>query len=116
MPPGAPSATMKTLSDIDAAISAFSNDVEQVESRIDLATIAGDSTYAHVIHETGSYYLSSNLVLTDRSGGIYIDASDVTIDLNGFEITKESLEGSYGINANWGSSRLYVKNGSIHFI
>lgn len=96
-PPGSPAPTMKTL--------------EQVEPRTDLATVAGDATYHHVITNAGSYYMSSNLEVTNSSG-IYITASGVTLDLNGFEISSASGSGGYGIH-NIGTPGVTVRNGTI---
>jgi hypothetical protein len=44
-PPGPPAVTMKTL--------------DQVEPRTDLATVAGDAAYHHIITAPGSYYLTA---------------------------------------------------------
>jgi len=98
-PPGTPSPTMKTL--------------EQVEPRTDLSTVAGDATYHHVISQSGSYYLSSNLAVTNTSG-IHINAVGVTLDLNGFEISRISGIGLYGIHIAGGMDRATVRNGTIH--
>ncbi len=74
-PPGAPSATMKTLDELDSAIAGVSNAVSAIqdEARIDLATIAGDGSNHHIITESGSYYLSENLAIT-KFYGIRISA------------------------------------------
>lgn len=111
-PPGAPAPTMKTLDELDAAIGGVSNAVEAVEARIDLATVAGNSTYQHQITQPGSYYLSSNLEVT-ASYGIIIWASGVTLDLNGFEISRVSGNGGDGIYISSGHDRITVRNGSI---
>lgn len=95
-PPGAPGATMKTL--------------DQVEPRIDLATVPGNSSYYHVITNAGSYYLSENLVVTN-SGGIAIYAPNVTLDLNGFTISLVSGSGTYGVLIE--GIQAIVRNGHI---
>ena len=71
-PPGTPAETMKTL--------------EQVEPRIDVATVVGNSSYHHVISQPGSYYLSENVGVT-KANGIMIESANVTLDLNGFNIS-----------------------------
>lgn len=80
-PPGAPAPTMKSL--------------DQVEPRTDLAETATGPTLpgepqpsaAYVIDESGSYYLSSNLLFSN-SICIEITASGVTLDLMGFTISR----------------------------
>jgi len=96
--PGVPAPTMKTL--------------EQVEPRIDLATVTGDATYHHVITNSGSYYLSDNLAVTNVSG-IYINAAGVTLDLNGFEISRTYTSGGSGILIGGSIDGATVRNGTI---
>jgi len=96
-PPGAPGVTMKTL--------------EQVEPRTDVATVAGDSTYHHVINQPGSYYLSGNLAVTNANG-IHITAAGVTLDLNGFRISRATGSGGYGVYST-GTPGVTVRNGTI---
>jgi parallel beta-helix repeat protein len=109
-PPGAPGATMKTLEEIDAAIAGVSNAVGAVEARIDLATVAGDGTYHHVINQSGSYYLSGNLGVT-KTSGISITAANVTLDLNGFTVSRSAGSGGTGIYIL--GDRATVRNGSV---
>src|SRR5210317_2053243 len=104
-PPGAPAPTMKTLDEIHSAVG-------QVEARIDLADVAGNASYHHVIDAPGSYYLSTNLTVS-LSGGIIINASGVTIDLNGYQISRLSGSGGYGIYIASDMDDLTVYNGSI---
>ncbi len=108
-PPGAPGATMKTLLEIDTAITGVSNAVEQVEARIDLATISGDAESHHLITAPGSYYLSGNLAVS-KSNGITISSSDVTLDLNGYTL---SAWGGYAIFVASGADRAIIQNGKI---
>ena len=58
-PPSAPGATMKTLTELDTAISDVNTATSQIqdEARIDLATVAGGGGYHHMITEPGSDYL-----------------------------------------------------------
>jgi len=98
-PPGAPAPTMKTL--------------DQIEPRIDVATLPGNSSYHHLISSPGSYYLSGNLEVT-KTSGIFINVPDVTLDLNGFKIyspTGSIGEGIriYGAQAD----RVTVRNGTL---
>src|SRR2546423_14067529 len=73
-PTGPPSPTMKTL--------------DQVEARtpVDALHTPGNATNAFTINQPGSYYLSSNLVVS-ANNGIAIGTNGVTLDLNGFTIS-----------------------------
>jgi hypothetical protein len=105
---------MKTLDEIDSSITQLSNSVEHIESRIDLETISGTSSCEHYIAESGSYYLTKNLMV-EKDYGIYVAAPNVTIDLNGFMIGRESGTGENGIY--FASDKFHGKiiNGSIRF-
>ena len=65
-PGGAPAPTMKTL--------------DQVEARTPIDSIP------FTITEGGSYYLTANLTGVPLADGITVNASDVTIDLNGYTL------------------------------
>jgi hypothetical protein len=54
---------------------------------IDQATIKADGGFPYKITKTGSYKLTSNLVVPAGVDGIDVLAPNVTIDLNGFSIT-----------------------------
>lgn len=103
-PPGPPAATMKTL--------------QQIEPRIDLqnapaaAVNTTDANYHYVINQAGSYYLSANLGVTKPSG-IRITATGVTLDLNGFEISRASGTGGTGVLIDFGANNCTVSNGSL---
>src|SRR3954454_1744353 len=88
-PPGAPAPTMKRL--------------DEVEPRTNLqaspAPAGVDTTnpnYEFVINQPGSYYLSANIAVT-KANGIQISAEGVTLDLNGFQISRASGSGGDGI-------------------
>ena len=76
-PPGPPAATMKTL--------------DQVEPRIPIDAVhtPGTASDEVVIIQPGSYYLTGNLAVT-KPNGIHVGTGCVTIDLNGFQITRGS--------------------------
>jgi hypothetical protein len=80
-PPGAPAPVMKSL--------------DQVEPRIPISvsTTPGDSNDSFIITNSGSYYLTTNLVATSAKNGIRIAADSVTIDLNGFDFNGAGLGG-----------------------
>src|SRR5882757_11552227 len=69
-PPGPPGPTMKTLT--------------QVEPRTLISSIP------YFITNSGSYYLTGDLIGTPGQAGIVISASGVSIDLTGFSIVGSS--------------------------
>src|SRR4051812_19540121 len=97
-PPGAPAPTMKTL--------------DQVEPRSDILKLPGDGPNKYVINQSGSYYLSGNLVGDAFRNGILVNASGVTIDLNGFTISGVPNAVS-GIFLGSGVNRIAIVNGTI---
>jgi parallel beta-helix repeat protein len=87
--------------------------LQQIEPRIDVATLSGSGPSLHQISSPGSYYLSENITITDPSGwGIYITAPDVTLDLNGFRIFSNSSS-TYGIFLHANAYNCTIKNGAI---
>src|SRR3954454_19252825 len=101
-PPGPPAPTMKKL--------------DEVEPRTNLqASIApagvdtGNADYHFIINQPGSYYLSANLLVT-KTNGIQINAEGVTLDLNGFQISKINPDGN-GIEISALGHRAAVRNG-----
>ncbi len=102
-PPGPPAPTMKTL--------------DQVEARtpIDAVHTPGDAASSFRITQPGSYYLTRNLTGVSGKNGIFVAASDVTIDLNGFTLAgvAGSLNG-IGRTATPGApENITVRNGSV---
>src|SRR2546423_14102987 len=104
-PPGAPGPTMKRL--------------DEVEPRTNLqatpAPAGVDTTnanYHFIINQPGSYYLSANLGVT-KTNGIQINVEGVTLDLNGFQISKPGTSLSNGIEIADTSHRASIRNGSI---
>jgi hypothetical protein len=109
-PPGAPAPTMKSL--------------DQVEPRtiVNAANTPGDAGDLFVITNSGSYYLTTNLVGVGAKNGVLISASHVTLDLNGFAIIGVSgssdgisVNGNNvairnGTVCNWGSEGVYAEN------
>ncbi len=84
-PPGAPGATMKTLT--------------QVEPRTPI------SSSPTSIRKSGSYYLTTNL-----TGGISISTNNVTLDLMGFSIIAAS---GNAVSLSSGCSGIVVRNGTL---
>src|SRR3954453_112353 len=101
-PPGAPSPTMKTL--------------DQVEPRTDLQRVVNplptDATNHIIISSPGSYYLSANLAVT-KTNGIHVTVAGVTIDLNGFKISRTAGSGGAGILIDETADGCTVRDGSL---
>jgi hypothetical protein len=94
-PPGAPTPTMKSL--------------DQIEARRPISSVP------FVINASGSYYLTKNLTSAGGSNAIIIQANNVTLDLNGFNLSSTENSGalgSYGIAIN-ATSGVAILNGSI---
>lgn len=102
-PPGPPAPSMKTL--------------DQVEARIPItaATAPGSSEAVHVISSPGSYYLTGNVQGVSGKDGILIESSDVTLDLNGYQLAgvAGSLNGISLSRSDTPLARLWLKNGTI---
>ena len=111
-PPGAPAPTMKTLDQIDTHI-----DVKG-EKRIDLqnapaaAVTTTDANYHFVITQPGSYYLSANLGVT-KPNGIHVTVAGVTVDLNGFQISRSTGSVGDGLTIDGAADHCTIKNGSV---
>ena len=73
----------------------------------------GDANHHFIISQPGSYYLTGNLAVT-RVNGMRVTVPGVTIDLNGFEISRSSGTGGDGINIQPAAHRCVVKNGSVN--
>lgn len=60
----------------------------EIEPRIAISqtNTPGDANHVFVINQAGSYYLTGNVAVGDGKSGIRINASHVTIDLNGHTI------------------------------
>ena len=101
IPAGPPAPMMKTL--------------DQLEPRIDVATLPGDAGNRFIISQPGSYYLSGNVtVSTTGVNGIAIRAGNVSLDLNGFAVVSTATDTGYGITT-LGSTvaNLAAHNGSV---
>jgi parallel beta-helix repeat protein len=103
-PPGGPiTSTYKTLTEVEPRIA------------VNATNTPGNVNTVYQISQPGSYYLTGNLTGVSGESGIYIAASDVTLDLNGF--TLQGVAGSaYGIQSavGGGLQRVTVRNGSVN--
>ncbi len=98
-PPGAPLASMRTLSEI--------------EPRTRLESLTGDSAALYVINTPGSYYISAgNVAGLNGKAAIAVNANGVSIDLNGFSLIGTGGS-TRGIEIRGASSNLAIRNGGI---
>ena len=95
-PPGAPAATGKSLTEI----------YNRTEMRTPISSLP------YTINVAGSYYLTNDLVGSGVTGGIHIDVTNVTLDLNGFTINGNATTAGSGITAS-GVSQVVVRNGHV---
>src|SRR5678816_1582998 len=91
-PPGAPAPTMKTL--------------DQVEPRTPISALP------FTISTSGSYYLTASLTAAANVNGITINASNVTLDLRGFEVTGTPGTAIFGIRVSVGRSNVVIRDGT----
>jgi parallel beta-helix repeat protein len=99
-PPAAPAPTMKTL--------------DQIEARIPISPPVSPATYPITISQSGSYYVTGNLsAATADTNVLFINAANVTVDLNGYTLTS-GAEGFSCIGTTDGSPHnIVVKNGNL---
>src|SRR5256714_6196867 len=103
-PPGPPAPTMKKLDELEPR-----TNLQATPAPAGVDT--SNPTYHFIINQPGSYYLSANILVT-KTNGIQINAEGVTLDLNGFQISRVSPDGN-GIEISGTSSRTTVRNGTI---
>jgi hypothetical protein len=99
-PPGAPAPTMKTLT--------------QIEPRTDVLTLSGNGNNQYLITQSGSYYLTTNIVGVASKNGISIQADDVTLDLNGFTLFGGVTNSQMGISVGGSHVALHIRNGALN--
>jgi len=86
----------------------------QIEPRIPLSpeTVPGSGVAHYLITQPGSYYLTGDVAPADSRFGIYIDAPDVTIDLNGFTM-RGNVNSPSAISLSGNARNVVVRNGTI---
>src|SRR5947207_1654029 len=104
-PPGAPAPTMKRLDEVEPRTNLQAS---PAPAGVDIT----NPNYHFIINQPGSYYLSANLAIT-KPNGIQINAEGVTLDLNGFEISRASGSGGDGIQISLTAHRTTVLHGSL---
>ena len=98
-PIAAPGPTMKTL--------------DEVEPRIPIQSLSGDSTAEYKITQSGSYYLTGDVnVVSTAKHGIYVDVDDVTIDLMGYTLKGPDSGTGYGIYM-YSRTNVEIRNGTV---
>lgn len=80
---------------------------------INATNTPGISGCVFLISQPGSYYLTQDLIGVPGKSGIWIGASNVTIDLNGFSVRGNGSSGA-GIASSDFVSRLEVRNGTVN--
>ena len=82
-----------------APITSTMKSLDAIEPRVCVNDLPGAANAVHVISDSGQYYLTGNIQASAGQNGILIgvDATDVSIDLNGFSIegTPGSLNGIF---------------------
>ncbi|MFL6538204.1 MAG: hypothetical protein ACJ8JD_08520 [Chthoniobacterales bacterium] len=88
--------------------------LDQVEPRIPVsdANTLGNDTDHFVIAAAGSYYLTGNIAVS-KTNGIHVTASGVTLDLNGFRISRSASNIGAGVLIDGAANRCTVKNGTL---
>lgn len=104
-PPGPPAPTMKKLDELEPRTNLQAT---QAPAGVDTT----NANFQFVINQPGSYYLSANLAVT-KPNGIQINAEGVTLDLNGFQVSRGSGSGGDGIQIPATAHRFRLLNGSI---
>jgi len=82
-----------------------------VDGQIKIAQTA-ETTFPIQINESGSYVLTSDLIVTTNVNAINIDADNVTLDLNGHGIYGPGTGTAYGIYAR-NQFNITIKNGIV---
>jgi parallel beta-helix repeat protein len=99
-PPGAPSSTGKTLTEVEPRIA------------VNATNTPGDADSIFRITLPGSYYLTGNVTGAAGFHGVEIQTNDVTLDLNGFSLL--GVSGSLnGVNMPNFAVNVVIRNGHV---
>jgi len=115
-PMGGPAPSMKSLSELNSDLVFVSNQVDQLEVRVDLQTLRNkDPDALFTITQPGSYYLGASVAYQSTNQYlIKVLASNVHIDLNGHYLARIFSQGTtYGIFIDSTRSGVCIENGSI---
>ncbi len=97
-PPGPVMSTMKPL--------------DEVEPRVSVNSLEGNSSAVHVIDQPGSYYLVGDLTGEPGKNGIEISSDNVSLDLNGFSLVGVDASLS-GVIVTEPRENIIIRNGFI---
>ncbi len=86
--------------------------LSEVEPRVPVQSLSGDSTAQYVISQQGSYYLAANMTGVSGKNGIRVLASNVTLDLRGF-VMDGAAAGGDAVHAEGSLTNLVVRDGTI---
>lgn len=114
-PPASPVvSTGKTTQEIFDAISGVSTQVTANEPRIavNATNTPGGITGSYIISQPGSYYLTGNIIGQSGKNGIVINASHVTLDLNGFAVRGNGGV-AIGVTTGVGMNAIVIRNGIV---
>jgi parallel beta-helix repeat protein len=102
-PPGAPAPTGKPLGEVEPRVA------------VNAINTPANGSAVHVISQPGSYYLTSNIAVDFGQTGIEIDASNVTLDLNGFSIIGPGSASTFstGLVVAENGTDIVIHNGNI---
>jgi hypothetical protein len=81
--------------------------LDQVEPRTPISALP------FTISTSGSYYLTASLTAAANVNGITINASNVTLDLRGFEVTGTPGTAIFGIRVSVGRSNVVIRDGTV---
>ena len=101
-PPGTPTPTMKTLDQIASSGIA-----------INAINTPGDGANLYIISAPGSYYLTGNITGVNGKRGILLNSTNVTIDLNGFEMIGVPGSGVGISDGGVNQGNATIRNGTI---
>ncbi len=97
-PPGAPAPTMKSLA--------------QIEPRVDITTLSGNTYCQYLITNSGAYYLTANITGVTGKCAIRIEADHVSLDLGGFVV--RGVDPTFaGIQVTKAQKGITIANGTL---
>jgi parallel beta-helix repeat protein len=100
-PPGPVTGTYKTLTEVEPRIA------------INATNTPGDVGSVYRINQPGSYYLTGNVTGVAGKAGIFIGASNVTVDLNGFALISPTGVATTDGVASLSALNITIKNGAL---
>jgi parallel beta-helix repeat protein len=87
--------------------------LDEVEPRIPIQSLSGDSTCQYLITQSGSYYLTGDVtVVSTTKHGIIVECNDVTIDLMGYTLKGPDSGTGNGIYMS-GQTNVEIRNGTV---